>query len=166
MNQLRSRLQTPRFEGHFHMVMHAIRESERQPRDRLNYLARYLDYRALRPGVLFGFADRSERLAHRLGGDSEGAEDSWFSFGTVVPPSRGEAEDWVRRAFLCDGVSEKIGAFEAKVDRLSRAAKGLELIGYMDAFYMAHCDDRVVQRALSGHHRRLWRKACGGPSRT
>ena len=135
MDQLRSRLHPPTFDGHFHMVVHAIPESERQLRDRLTYLARYLEYRALRPGVLLGFVDRSERLSHKLRGAMECSDDSWFSFGTVVPPSEEAAESWVRRAFLCDGVSEKIGALEARIERLAPTGDGGELISYMDALY-------------------------------
>ena len=47
----------PDYEGRFHTIVYSVPEAERGLRDRLQYIARSLGYRQLRPGILIGFAD-------------------------------------------------------------------------------------------------------------
>ena len=56
----------PDYEGRFHTIVYSVPEAERGLRDRLQYIARSLGYRQLRPGILISFADRSSQLMARL----------------------------------------------------------------------------------------------------
>lgn len=137
LNALRNQVNAPEYDGRFYAVMHAIPESHRPMRDRLNYVSHYFGYRPLRPGVLIGFTDRSEELAQKMGDVTADSDDAWFSFGSLAPHCAEAAEAWVRRAFLSGAVAEKISELEMRVRGLSPDGEFGGLAGYMDLLYEA-----------------------------
>lgn len=106
----------PDYEGRFHTIVYSVPEAERGLRDRLQYIARSLGYRQLRPGILIGFADRSSQLMARL---PEMPGPSWSEAGELSPDSIAAARRMTTRAFELDAALDQLPPLEQRMSALS-----------------------------------------------
>jgi phenylacetic acid degradation operon negative regulatory protein len=106
----------PDYEGRFHTIVYSVPEAERGLRDRLQYIARSLGYRQLRPGILIGFADRSSQLMARL---PEVPGPSWSEAGELSPDSIAAARRMTTRAFELDAALDQLPPLEQRMSALS-----------------------------------------------
>lgn len=106
----------PDYEGRFHTIVYSVPEAERGLRDRLQYIARSLGYRQLRPGILIGFADRSSQLMARL---PEMPGPSWSEAGELSPDSIAAARRMTTRAFELDAALDQLPPPEQRMSALS-----------------------------------------------
>ena len=138
----------PEYEGRFHTVVYSVPEAERGLRDRLQYIARSLGYRQLRPGILIGFADRSTHLTARL---PEMPGSSWSEAGELTPDSIAAARRMTTRAFELDAAFAQLPPIEQRMNVLSSGGSapgtgcpGLSLRGFFDLYF-------DVARAVMSH---------------
>lgn len=106
----------PDYVGRFHTIVYSVPEAERGLRDRLQYIARSLGYRQLRPGILIGFADRSSQLMARL---PEMPGPSWSEAGELSPDSIAAARRMTTRAFELDAALDQLPPLEQRMSALS-----------------------------------------------
>ena len=99
----------PSYDGRFHAAIYTIPESSRQLRDRVQYVARMLGYRQLRPGVLIGFADRSGDLCAQLPDTVDGG---WYECTEIVPDSLETAKRMTAVAFGLADAHRQVEEFE------------------------------------------------------
>ena len=129
----------PDYEGHFHTIVYSVPEAERALRDRLQYIARSLGYRQLRPGILIGFADRSTQLMARL---PEIPGPGWSEAGVLTPDSIAAARRMTARAFELDAALAQLSPLEDRMRALSSGGSapgtgcaGLSLGSFFDLYY-------------------------------
>lgn len=106
----------PDYDGRFHAVAYSIPETERLLRDRFQYVARYLGYRQLRPGLMIGFTDRSVQLRAQL---PPIAPPAWFETMTIVPADLDSASRMTPRAFELDTATSALPGLERQLSELS-----------------------------------------------
>ena len=106
----------PDYVGRLHTIVYSVPEAERGLRDRLQYIARSLGYRQLRPGILIGFADRSSQLMARL---PEMPGPSWSEAGELSPDSIAAARRMTTRAFELDAALDQLPPLEQRMSALS-----------------------------------------------
>lgn len=129
----------PDYEGRFHTVLDSVPESSRGLRDRLQYIARSLGYRQLRPGILIGFADRSAQLSARLPAMSD---PSWSEAGEWTPDSTAAARRMTTRAFELDAALAQLPELEQRMNALTSGGSApgtgcpeLSLRGFFDLHF-------------------------------
>jgi phenylacetic acid degradation operon negative regulatory protein len=106
----------PEYLGQFHTILYSVPESSRGLRDRLQYLARSLGYRQLRPGTLIGFVDRGAVLVSHLPALQA---PSWIEFGALTPDSKDAARRMTTRAFDLATAADRLPSLEEKLGELS-----------------------------------------------
>lgn len=106
----------PEYLGRFRTVVYSIPESARVLRDRLQYVARNLGYRQLRPGTLIGFVDGAKALDSLL---PELEPPSWIEFAELTPANMDAARRMTSRAFDLVSAAELLPSLEARMNDLS-----------------------------------------------
>ncbi|MGZ1491960.1 PaaX family transcriptional regulator [Brevibacterium sediminis] len=129
----------PDYAGRFHTIVYSVPEAERGLRDRLQYIARSLGYRQLRPGILIGFADQSRLLSKRL---PHIPVPGWSEAGVLTPESLAAARRMTTRAFELDAALAQLPPLEERMNALSSGGSapgtgcaGLSLGSFFDLYY-------------------------------
>src|SRR5699024_6453104 len=106
----------PEYGGCFHTIPYSVPEAARGVRVRLQYIARSLGCRQLRPGILVGFSDRTAQLDARLPAiDDPGC----YETAVLTPESVEAARRMTTRAFGPDAALAQLPALEGRKNALS-----------------------------------------------
>lgn len=129
----------PEYQGRFHTIVYSLPEVERGLRDQLQYIARSLGYRQLRPGLLIGCADPSKLLSARL---PHVPVPAWSEAGVLTPDSLAAARRMTNRAFELDAALAQLPPLEERMNALSSVGSapgtgcaGLSLGSFFDLYY-------------------------------
>nr|WP_245395982.1 PaaX family transcriptional regulator [Brevibacterium permense] len=129
----------PEYQGRFHTIVYSLPEVERGLRDQLQYIARSLGYRQLRPGLLIGCADPSRLLSARL---PHVPVPAWSEAGVLTPDSLAAARRMTNRAFELDAALAQLPPLEERMNALSSVGSapgtgcaGLSLGSFFDLYY-------------------------------
>lgn len=146
----------PEYQGRFHTIVYSLPEVERGLRDQLQYIARSLGYRQLRPGLLIGCADPSRLLLARL---PHVPVPAWSEAGVLTPDSLAAARRMTNRAFELDAALAQLPPLEERMNALSSVGSapgtgcaGLSLGSFFDLYYdvarAVPCADAAAQSRI------------------
>lgn len=129
----------PEYQERFHTIVYSLPEVERGLRDQLQYIARSLGYRQLRPGLLIGCADPSRLLSARL---PHVPVPAWSEAGVLTPDSLAAARRMTNRAFELDAALAQLPLLEERMNALSSVGSApgtgcaeLSLGSFFDLYY-------------------------------